>query len=113
MPPPPMQVGASPKALAHGDRDPAPDLVEGFVTTAVDLAELAAARAGWGIFRDRRPDLYGALLTKDGGSGCGTCGGYGWKGKGKAGGSGSGGGGSCSCCGKEGCSCNGHQTEDE
>ncbi|KAG2448612.1 hypothetical protein HYH02_006501 [Chlamydomonas schloesseri] len=110
------QVGASPKALAHGDRDPAPDLNEGFVTAAVDLAELAAARAGWGIFRDRRPDLYGALLTKDGGSGgsvgagggSGTCGGYGWKGKGKAGGSGSAGGGSCSCCGKEGCSCNLH-----
>jgi N-carbamoylputrescine amidase len=23
-------------------------------------------RASWGLFRDRRPDLYGALLTADG-----------------------------------------------
>jgi N-carbamoylputrescine amidase len=27
---------------------------------------LAARRAGWGVFRDRRPELYGALLTADG-----------------------------------------------
>jgi N-carbamoylputrescine amidase len=27
---------------------------------------LAALRSSWGLFRDRRPELYGALLTLDG-----------------------------------------------
>ncbi|KAG2444819.1 hypothetical protein HXX76_001561 [Chlamydomonas incerta] len=77
------QVGASPKALAHGDRDPAPELAEGFVTAEVDLAALAASRVEWGIFRDRRPDLYGPLLTKDGcGGGGGSAYGYGGSSKG-------------------------------
>ena len=31
-----------------------------------DFAEIAAARAEWGIFRDRRPDLYRPLATLDG-----------------------------------------------
>jgi N-carbamoylputrescine amidase len=31
-----------------------------------DLDKLARQRAEWGVFRDRRPDLYGALLTYDG-----------------------------------------------
>jgi len=31
-----------------------------------DLDDLAVARAGFGLFRDRRPDLYGALSTLDG-----------------------------------------------
>jgi N-carbamoylputrescine amidase len=31
-----------------------------------DLALLAEKRQQWGVYRDRRPDLYGALLTKDG-----------------------------------------------
>lgn len=31
-----------------------------------DRAALAEARAGFGLFRDRRPDLYGPLLTLDG-----------------------------------------------
>ena len=31
-----------------------------------DLAEIAAARAEWGIFRDRRPDLYRPLTSLDG-----------------------------------------------
>jgi N-carbamoylputrescine amidase len=31
-----------------------------------DLAEAAERRAGWFVFRDRRPDLYGPLLTLDG-----------------------------------------------
>lgn len=26
----------------------------------------ATQRAAWGLFRDRRPDLYGPLLTRDG-----------------------------------------------
>lgn len=31
-----------------------------------DLAAIRELRASWGFFRDRRPDLYGALLTRDG-----------------------------------------------
>jgi N-carbamoylputrescine amidase len=33
-----------------------------------DLAAIARRRRGWGVFRDRRPDLYGKLLTLDGGA---------------------------------------------
>jgi N-carbamoylputrescine amidase len=36
---------------------------EGVVAATVDLDFLAAHRAAWGFFRDRRPDLYGALVT--------------------------------------------------
>jgi N-carbamoylputrescine amidase len=35
----------------------------GVVAAAFDLDETARARASWGIFRDRRPDLYNPLLT--------------------------------------------------
>ncbi|MHA7871774.1 MAG: N-carbamoylputrescine amidase [Hyphococcus sp.] len=34
---------------------------EGFEGATLDLDEIAERRAGWGFFRDRRPDLYGAL----------------------------------------------------
>lgn len=34
---------------------------EGVITTSFDLDETAKLRASWGLFRDRRPDLYGAL----------------------------------------------------
>ena len=36
---------------------------EGVIVTTVDLDFLAAHRAAWGFFRDRRPDLYGALTA--------------------------------------------------
>jgi N-carbamoylputrescine amidase len=36
---------------------------EGVITASVDLDFLAAHRAAWGFFRDRRPDLYGPLTT--------------------------------------------------
>ncbi|HEX4080197.1 MAG TPA: N-carbamoylputrescine amidase [Rhizomicrobium sp.] len=36
---------------------------EGIVLAAFDLDEAARARASWGVFRDRRPDLYGTLQT--------------------------------------------------
>ncbi len=39
---------------------------EGIILARFDLEEIRAARAGWGFFRDRRPELYGALLTQDG-----------------------------------------------
>ena len=32
----------------------------------LDLARATADRAGWGLFRDRRPDLYGDLAKTDG-----------------------------------------------
>lgn len=31
-----------------------------------DLDAVAAQRAAWGLFRDRRPDMYGAIATSDG-----------------------------------------------
>lgn len=39
---------------------------EAIVHAELDLAEARAFRAGFGFFRDRRPDLYGPLLTLDG-----------------------------------------------
>ena len=41
---------------------------EGVITTAFDLDAIRIARTAWGVFRDRRPDLYGPLLTLDGNS---------------------------------------------
>jgi len=40
---------------------------EGVVIACFDLDRLQAERASWGLFRDRRPDLYAPLLTLDGG----------------------------------------------
>ncbi len=66
----PPQVGATkdPSSLlrSHGHPDPDLQQVEGVATAAVDLDTLQADRAEWGLFRDRRPDLYGALMTKGG-----------------------------------------------
>ncbi|MGB8702869.1 MAG: N-carbamoylputrescine amidase [Thermosynechococcaceae cyanobacterium] len=39
---------------------------EGILTATFDLAAIAEYRAGFGFFRDRRPDLYRILLTADG-----------------------------------------------
>ncbi len=39
---------------------------EGVVTASFDLDEIARMRASWGLFRDRRPDLYGPLRTHHG-----------------------------------------------
>lgn len=39
---------------------------EEILTAEFDLEELEKARIEWGIFRDRRPDLYGTILTYDG-----------------------------------------------
>lgn len=40
---------------------------EGVAVTRFDLGEIAQARASWGLFRDRRPELYTPILTADGG----------------------------------------------
>ena len=47
--------------LADGDRTS-----ETVLYGDLDFAKARTHRAGWGFFRDRRPDLYGALLTLDG-----------------------------------------------
>jgi N-carbamoylputrescine amidase len=39
---------------------------ESIITYQFDREELARSRAAWGIFRDRRPDLYTTILTYDG-----------------------------------------------
>ena len=38
------------------------------ITASFDLEAIRAQRAAWGLFRDRRPELYGALTTSDGGN---------------------------------------------
>ena len=55
-------AGPTGEILAELDRSE-----EGVVSARFDLAEVARARASWGLFRDRRPDLYGPILTADGG----------------------------------------------
>ncbi len=47
--------------LAEADRE-----TEGVRTATVDLAATARHRRAWGVFRDRRPDLYGALGRLEG-----------------------------------------------
>lgn len=39
---------------------------EGVTCASFDLDETARMRASWGLFRDRRPDLYGGLQSHDG-----------------------------------------------
>ncbi len=39
---------------------------EAVLTALFDLDAVREMRHSWGLFRDRRPDLYGALLTHDG-----------------------------------------------
>jgi len=39
---------------------------ETILTATFDLDAIAHIRASWGVFRDRRPDMYGPLLTLDG-----------------------------------------------
>jgi N-carbamoylputrescine amidase len=50
--------------LAEAGRDN-----EAVITATVDLDAIASARRSWGLFRDRRPDLYGPLLSLDGKAG--------------------------------------------
>ncbi|GAB4818276.1 hypothetical protein N2152v2_005322 [Parachlorella kessleri] len=59
------QIGSHGKQENEGI-DPKPDPVEGFVTATFDLDANREERHGWGLFRDRRPDLYGPICTLDG-----------------------------------------------
>ena len=45
----------------------ADDHSEQILTASFDLEEIRRYRHSWGLFRDRRPDLYGPLLKLDGG----------------------------------------------
>lgn len=61
------QVGAKPSAIAEGSIDPNPDkAAEGFCAATFDLDACAVKRVGWGVFRDRRPELYGPICSLDG-----------------------------------------------
>ncbi len=44
----------------------APEEGEAVLTATFDLEAVAQQRMGWGVFRDRRPELYGALSGFDG-----------------------------------------------
>lgn len=44
----------------------ADDKSEAVLTATFDLDAVAEMRRSWGLFRDRRPELYGPLLTLDG-----------------------------------------------
>jgi N-carbamoylputrescine amidase len=44
----------------------APQSGDAVISATFDLTEIAARRAAWGVFRDRRPELYGALSTFEG-----------------------------------------------
>jgi N-carbamoylputrescine amidase len=54
-------AGPTGEILADAGRDK-----EAVVTATVDLDAIATARSSWGMFRDRRPDLYGPLMSLDG-----------------------------------------------
>lgn len=47
--------------LAEADRDS-----QGGLVRELDLAAMAEERLTWGIYRDRRPEMYGTLLSLDG-----------------------------------------------
>lgn len=54
-------AGPTGEILADAGRDKA-----AIITATVDLDAIAAARNSWGIFRDRRPELYAPLMSLDG-----------------------------------------------
>lgn len=54
-------AGPTGEVLADAGRD-----AEAVVLATVDLDQIAEARRSWGMFRDRRPELYGPLMTLDG-----------------------------------------------
>lgn len=54
-------AGPAGEKVAEADRDH-----EAIITAGFDLDAIDKARTQWGVFRDRRPDLYRPLLTLDG-----------------------------------------------
>jgi len=54
-------AGPAGEKVGEADRS-----TEAVVTATFDLDQVRAQRHAWGVFRDRRPELYGPLLTLDG-----------------------------------------------
>ncbi len=54
-------AGPTGEILAEAGRD-----AEAVVLATVDLDQIGEARRSWGLFRDRRPELYTPLMTLDG-----------------------------------------------
>jgi N-carbamoylputrescine amidase len=54
-------AGATGELLAEADRS-----AETVITAELDLENIREARSAWGFFRDRRPEMYRALMTLDG-----------------------------------------------
>ncbi|MDW3222997.1 MAG: nitrilase-related carbon-nitrogen hydrolase [Paracoccaceae bacterium] len=66
----PGQVTFFGQAFISGPRGDIPERGDTSSTTSIchtfNLDEVSEMRVHWGLFRDRRPDLYGPLLTMDG-----------------------------------------------
>ncbi|WP_431856204.1 N-carbamoylputrescine amidase [Azospirillum sp.] len=54
-------AGPTGELVAQADRES-----QTVLTASFDLDAVARQRAAWGVFRDRRPEFYGPLLTLDG-----------------------------------------------
>ena len=54
-------AGPTGEKVAEADRSS-----EAVLTATFDLEEIRRQRHAWGVFRDRRPDLYGPIMTLDG-----------------------------------------------
>jgi N-carbamoylputrescine amidase len=54
-------AGPTGEKLAEADRTS-----QAILTATFDLDEVRAQRHAWGVFRDRRPELYGPIMTLDG-----------------------------------------------
>jgi len=54
-------AGPAGEKLVEADRS-----TEAVITATFDLEAIRAQRHAWGVFRDRRPDLYGPIMTLDG-----------------------------------------------
>jgi N-carbamoylputrescine amidase len=54
-------AGTTGEKLVEADRSS-----EAVITATVDLDAARAQRHAWGVFRDRRPELYGPIMTLDG-----------------------------------------------
>jgi len=54
-------AGPTGEILAEAGRD-----AEAVVLATLDLDQIGEARRSWGLFRDRRPELYSPLMTLDG-----------------------------------------------
>jgi N-carbamoylputrescine amidase len=54
-------AGPAGEKLVEADRS-----TEAVITATLDLDAIRAQRHAWGVFRDRRPELYGPIMTLDG-----------------------------------------------